>query len=80
MTPKEIASEYASWTHYEQMYFLADIAHQITISMRGCYSSTPQLVVSDLNSAIYVLNECQHRIAGHMMQVLEYAASRVTHD
>ncbi|SRR5579884_23242 len=70
MTPSEIACIYDGFSKKKQMEFLARLAHEITISMRGCYSTTPQIVNSDVGSVVGRLNEIQHWILGHLRDVL----------
>jgi hypothetical protein len=76
MTHEEIADRYDKLQKEEQVDFLLRLMHTLTISVRGCYSDTPQVVNSRPGSAVGSLNEIQHQVAGYLGEVIHQEPHR----
>ena len=71
MSPDRFKDQCARLSREDELRFLAALQHELTICVRGCYSERPQIVRSDVNSPIGTLNEVQHWIAGHLIDVVD---------
>jgi len=70
VTLEELGRAYDSSSKEQQVYFLARLMKELTIMVRSYYSRTPQIVHSDPDSGVGVLNEIQHQAARHVTDVL----------
>jgi hypothetical protein len=64
------SSDYAKLPSASQARVLVQLIHELTLSMRGCYSAKPQVVNSNPGSMVGAINELQHRIVGHVADLL----------
>ncbi|HZO91891.1 MAG TPA: hypothetical protein VFB38_26470 [Chthonomonadaceae bacterium] len=78
MTLSHIASKYDSFSQENLILFLTCLIHELTITMRGYYSATPQVVNSDIGSRVGILNEIEHRVAGFLRDIVIGVPERAT--
>ena len=71
MTIEEAVIAYDNLPREWQARYLAMLAHQVTISVRGCYDDRPQVVNSHSRSPVGCLNEIQHQISGILGVLLD---------
>jgi hypothetical protein len=76
MIPKHIAHFYDGLSREEQTYFLALLAHKLTILARGYYDREYQAADSEHRSRLAALNEAQHRLTGHLLDAIGNVPSR----
>jgi|SRR5581483_862400 len=70
MTQEEITVAYSALPQDSQISFLVRLAHELTLQIRGYYSSIPQVVDSNTGSGIAVLNEIQHRVTNQLLHII----------
>lgn len=70
MNIEEFAYNYDKLSRQMQARFLANLAHQLTLSIRGCYSNYAQIVNCNLHSKVGNINEIQHRVIGFLRDIL----------
>lgn len=70
MTQQETAAVYDQLTRSDQILFLVNLIHELTVYTRGFYSEVPLIVNSQAGSGVGNLNEIQHRVSGQLHDVL----------
>lgn len=70
----EFSSEYAALSNTDQLYFLARLAHTITIRVRASHIGEPE--TESTPSRLNALNEVQHQIAGQLTHMVRGDTNR----
>src|SRR5438552_900194 len=70
MSVHEIADCYDAMFRDSQTYFLASLIHELSMSIRDYYNASVQIVNSHQGSPVGGLNEAQHQVSGHLVDVL----------
>jgi hypothetical protein len=67
-----VADWFAGLTADEQVRFLLDLAHELTVAARAYY--VPQVQELTDGAAVRTLNEIQHRVTAHARNILDNPA------
>jgi hypothetical protein len=78
MTADEVVTAYAALDPTRQIRVLADFAHRLTITARGTYIPGTQDVADPRR--LRMLNEVQHRVTGHIRNLLAEDSRRSPDD
>lgn len=76
MITDEIGLAYDHLSREDQARYLVNLAHDITLTIRGCYSDRAQIVNSHADSRVGNLNEILHRVIGCLSLVLDNTIDR----
>lgn len=80
MTREQVISAYAKLSREDQSYLLARLSHELTVCVRGCYSSAPQVVNSRAGSPVGAINEIQHQLSAHIGHLIKNDGKRYPDD
>ena len=78
MTPDEAVAKYSALSASEQLRVLTDYAHDLTVIARGTYVPQTDDIADPLR--LRQLNEVQHRVTGHMRDLISSNTTRYPDD